>query len=495
MYAKLKNSWVIIIPCLILIAITTILIFTNIPWSDEGWVAASSANLVNKGILANTICVSQETFKINYPMYLELSQPPVYFLAQALVFKLFGIGLFQIRFLSLFWGIIGLIAIYLLLKKLIKDKLIIFISLILASTNLYYIRASSLARTDIMASSLSLVALAIFINLREKKFTFAVILSNIFICLSGLTHPVGVAGLVALIFLILYLDRSKVNLKIVLLALCPYIVGGISWGIYVIPNINEFIYQFGGHVSGAGFHSGGGNIFKRIIDEFVYRYFLFSYGIMPDNFTIFNILKLLLKISAVSFYFINFFIAAFIIKSKKLKLLWWILLIYISTMAIIISNKAAAYLVWTMPFFAIVVSLVFYKIKKKIFLKITYILFIILVIFVSCSGVFNIIRKNDYKDKYIADLKEFDENYYEGGLIYANTITCFYYGFDNNIIRDDIYLGYYTGVLPDYIAVESRYKGDFVNFENDLKKYISSMLNEKFEKIYKGKLYTFYKKR
>jgi len=343
---KLKNNWFYLIPVIILIIVSVLYIYACMPWSDEAWVADASTNLVKYGVLANTNSLDQNVFDIQLDN-LILDQPPLYFLSQAAVFDIFGISLFKIRFLSLFFGVVGLCALYYLLRKITDNKIIIFISLLLISINPYYVQSTSIARSDIMASALSLVAFALYINLREKNFILAILLSNVFVCLSGLTHPVGIAGLVALFFLAIYLDRKRINFKIILLGLSPYIIGGILWFIYIFPDFNLFFAKFGGHVTGAGEGSGEGNI---IVREFVYRYFLNSYGVLPDSYNIFSVSKLILKLSVIGFYFFNLIVGIFVFKEKRQKTIWWMLIIYFLTLTLIFTNKTASYLVWITPF-------------------------------------------------------------------------------------------------------------------------------------------------
>ena len=502
---KMNFKWYIIIPFLILIILSVSMIFTIMPWGDEAYVANESFNLLAKGYLTNTLGISNGSFD-NSVGTLSYSQVPLYFLAQALFFKMFGIGLFQIRFLSLLFGLLGLGAIYYILRKILKNNILIFFTLLLVSVNLYYVQSSSIARTDMMSSALSLIAFAVYLNLREKKFWLSILLSNIFICLSGLTHPVGIAGFFSLIFLILYLDQKKVNYKIVLIALIPYLLGGISWGLYIFRNLSIFTTQFGGRIKDPG----EGNILTSIYGEFLYRYFLNSYGILPESFTLFNILKLVMKLLVIAFYFVNFILGAFLLKEKKTKAIWWILLIYFLVLMIIFWNKSAVYLVWINPLFLIILAFNYQIINKKKFFKIIYILFFVLIIFVSGMGVINIVQRNDYKNAYIADLDEFNNNYYKGGLIYGHSTIAFYYDFNDKILRDDSGLGYDTGVLADYIAVDTRYKilyssSDDTNFKSykeaksyypkEIRDYVNKTLNEKYIKLFEGKEFTFYKKK
>ena len=82
---------------------TLALAFTERPQSDEAIYANPGYNLLDSGKMGITL----------YPLpdFLPLStaqrtyiQPPLYFVATAALFRIVGFGLFQVRFLSIFFG-------------------------------------------------------------------------------------------------------------------------------------------------------------------------------------------------------------------------------------------------------------------------------------------------------------------------------------------------------------------------------------------------------
>jgi len=480
---KIINIFIIFIPLIIFLIIGTGLVLTNKPWTDESFLASSAVNLVREGHMANT----------NYISLGDLGPPmvnPLYFFNQALVVKIFGASLFMMRFSSLFWGLVALVAIIFLLKKITDNKIIIFLSLLLVSTDIFFLKSSSSARMDMMSASFSLIALAFYFNLREKRFKIAVLLSNLFIGLSILTHVIGILSLFALIFLVIYLDRKKINLKVVLIAIAPYLACGLFWGIYIFKNVDSFVNQFY-QIFKPGINKET-NLLKLIYNEFSDRY-LNAYGLSNERSSVFSIIKLPIII----FYFICFVVSPIIVKEKSKKIFWWILLFYFLGLTFIPIHKSEAYLCWITPFFIINASLIFCKFNGKRILKSVFIFCFIAILLISISRSIYSIKNNDYQNIYISDLKTFNEKYYDGGKIYGPGEITFYYGFNDNIIQDDDTIGFYTKILPEYIATNSRYESNFEEYKTlnfKIYNHIRETLDKKFVKVFEGNYFTFYKK-
>ena len=477
--SRIKDIFIIIIPLIIFIILGTSLIFTNKPATDESWLASSAVNLVREGHMRNT----------NYITFGDWGPPffgPLHFFNEILVIKIFGAGLFTIRFLSLFWGLTGLVAIIFLLKKITDNKIIIALSLLLFSTDIFFLKSSSIARPDIMSATLSLIALAIYLNLREKNFILAVFLSNLFIFLSGMTHLNGILGFFALVFSIIYLDRKKINMRVILTAMIPYFAGGLLWGIFLLKNIDQVVSQFQ-KIINLPFVKNT-NLLTIIHDGFVYKY-LYGYGLSPLRSSIFSIIKLPIII----FYFINFAVSSIVVKNKYKKIFWWILLIYFIGLTFTSLSQSDFYLCWITPLFIINTSLIFCKFNKKRILKNIFIFCFIAILVISVSRTIYSINRNDYQNKYISDLEEFNKNYYDGGKIYGPGEITFFYGFNDNIIQDDETLGFHTGIVPEYIISNNISFEEYKTVNPKIYKHIRDTLDKKFIKVFEGNYFKFYK--
>jgi len=270
----LTAKWIILIPFCLYLILSIGRVLTNMPWCDESWFASSAVNLVRDGFMGNTNYIGVGTpweTLVKYTYW----QPPVYFLTEVLTFKLFGIGIAQVRSISVFWGFMGLIAVYYLAKEVFSNnQKLIFLSLLLIGTANFY---ASDGRMDMMAATLSLIGFTLYINLRERNFNLSVLLGNVFVCLSGLTHPNGILGLLVLLFLIIYLDKNKITFKSIMMGLIPYILGAVGWGLYIFQDLEAFKSQFLANVLRPGdkdYVTGfkWGAIYSEIINRYLYSF-------------------------------------------------------------------------------------------------------------------------------------------------------------------------------------------------------------------------------
>ena len=83
-------------------------------------------------------------------------------------------------------------------------------------------------------------------------------------------------------------------------------------------------------------------------------------------------------------------------------------------------------------------------------------------------------------------------------LIIGNSELGFHFGFFNNVI-DDSTLGYYSGKRPDFIVVDANGYGEafkgYSSQDPGLDRFVRKTLNEDFQRIYTGAVYTIYRRR
>lgn len=482
--AIINNKWIILVPFVLYLILAIGIACTRMPWCDEAWFASSAVNLVRNGFMGCTNLVYSQSLD-QYTYW----QPPLYFLTEALTFKIFGVGLFQVRFISVFFGLIGLIAIYYMAKELFdNDRKLVLLSTMLVGTDLFYLIGASDGRMDMMAASLSLIGFSLYITLRKKHLHWAFFLSNLFICLSGLTHPNGLLGLLVLIFLIVYLDRERITLRTVMIGLVPYTLGAIGWGAYIFQDVAAFKAQFFGNVIRSDTLK-----WTAVSHELVNRY-LYSYGLSPWKS---NILELT-KIPLLIFFILGFVFAPFILKEKRFRLIWGMLAIYFLGLMFIVGNKTGCYLVWITPLFILNLIALWSALRReRNFANKIFLLAFTYMILFSVAATPYFVASNPYQNLYLSDLNEFDNKYYTGGKIYGSGEITFFYDFDDGTIRDDAGMGYYTGIKPRYFVVEIRYESEFEKFKKDnheILAYINKNLQSEYSKIFEGKFYTFYER-
>ena len=103
---------------------------------------------------------------------------------------------------------------------------------------------------DMMAVSLGTAAIASYLLLRGSRPRIAILISHSLAAASIWTHPCGLLLAALLVVLILYLDRHRLRLGDLGLALVPYVLAAGLWSLYIAQAPADFISQFGGNVSG-----------------------------------------------------------------------------------------------------------------------------------------------------------------------------------------------------------------------------------------------------
>ena len=84
-------------------------------------------------------------------------------------------------------------------------------------------------RMDMMCASLGLLALALYIRLREN-FTLALFVASCVSAVNLFTHPNAIFGMIALAVIVLYFDRNRITIRALLLALLPVPLAGFAVG-------------------------------------------------------------------------------------------------------------------------------------------------------------------------------------------------------------------------------------------------------------------------
>jgi 4-amino-4-deoxy-L-arabinose transferase-like glycosyltransferase len=89
---------------------------TQRPWSDEAWFANASYNLATTGEMGTTVFGTREGLPgIEKRTYWVM---PLYLVLEAFWYKVFGFSLFTHRYLTVFFGLIGMISWFFIMKSL-----------------------------------------------------------------------------------------------------------------------------------------------------------------------------------------------------------------------------------------------------------------------------------------------------------------------------------------------------------------------------------------
>ncbi len=180
------------------------------------------------------------TVQINYEAFWE--KPPLFFWLQLLSVKLFGLNEFAMRFPNAIAGILSLIVIFRVGRRIIDEKFGLFWMLVYSGSILpfFYFKSGIIDPWFNLLTFLGIIHFSyyfIFQENKRKNLMFSAIFMGLAIITKG---PVAllVLILVFLVYLVMVKARINTNLKDVLLFIVLLILVGSSWFILQMMNGN-----------------------------------------------------------------------------------------------------------------------------------------------------------------------------------------------------------------------------------------------------------------
>ena len=232
-----RTIWMVSIALYLALATGTAL--TRQPYGDEGELASPAYNLVHRGHLEVT------QWEIARQSHKAYWMPPVFFFAQAGWQLVVGFGVIQSRLGTVLWGLILLLSVGYIVKKVTNDTILAALIGFALGADYTYIQHAGIARCEIMSAALAILASAVYLWLRSRSLAVAVLASHTLMTLSGLTHPIdGMMWMPCLLGLQLWLDGRRLRWRDYALGALPYFVGATAWGMYILQDVPEFRRQF-----------------------------------------------------------------------------------------------------------------------------------------------------------------------------------------------------------------------------------------------------------
>ncbi len=170
-------------------------------------------------------------------------QSPMYFPITAGWFRIVGVGVVQVRLLSILFGLLALVSWYWITRLLLGAATAGLIAMGLVSIDLFFVQGASFGRMDMVCGGFGSAALAAYIFLRERSLLLAMFWSHLFVTFAILTHPVGMLYWLGLLFLILRFDRRSLSVRIVLAGVAPAVTGAALWGLFILQDPKAFFEQ------------------------------------------------------------------------------------------------------------------------------------------------------------------------------------------------------------------------------------------------------------
>ena len=470
---------------------------THRPQIDEGMFASPAYNLANHGFFGTTVLEKEKATltRIDQRTYWVM---PLFLLNAAASFKALGFSLFTMRLVSVFWGLVLILAIYLIALRLSGDRVVALFTLAIASCDYMVSVTASSARMDMMSAALGFAAIALYLTLRERNFLFAVLLSQCLIVLDGLTHPNAILAFAGLLFLTIFLDRTRLNLRILLTAAVPYLIGGSAFGLWVLQDAEAFKVQFIDNAMMGGRMSVLSSPVSNIVREFTERYpHAFGLGGHSSG----HSGPIYLKAVMLSGYVAGLagvMLIAELRRNRNYRTLLIIVAAFFVILAFLDGQKQTTYLIQIVPLYIVLLAgVIGWFWQNKLVPRFVLLGFLGVFIALPTGGMLLKIRQNTFGNFYQPMITYLKQNTGQSDAVMGGADLAFGLGFESNLIADGRF-GYYTGKRPRYIVTDSAVDLSWREsklFFPEFYEYFPRLLSDEYRVAYENEAYKVYERK
>jgi 4-amino-4-deoxy-L-arabinose transferase-like glycosyltransferase len=471
----------LVIPAILAVylALALTMTLTKRPWVDEAWFSIPAMNLLAHGTMATTNVETAGTWLAGLDQYTYWITP-LHFLTQAGWYSLFGFSVFSLRALSIVWGLIALLSLFVIVDRLTGRRQVAFVALALAATDYLLVRAASDGRMDMMNAALGFAALASYVGLRTRRLVWAVAISHCCAAASLLTHPNGVMPIAALSVLTLFLDRAHLQGRHVVVAAVPYVVGLSAWGAYILQAPQLFLTQFGGNAAGQPW-DGLGSWFTSIWNTYAAAYGLQAHWAGPAVHL--RALVLLAYLAGV----IGVLATRALRRDRGTQALLLLLGTEFVLMSLMRRASAHDYLVHVVPLYAALLAVWIVSLWERVpVMKPVLASATAGLMLLQVGGVGLRAYVNHYDRQYRPLVEFLRSEVRPDDLIIGSAELGFGLGFTKQIL-DDTRIGFHSGRHPEYIVVDSRYQSWIAGYlasEPEVQAYVRTLLARQYEQVY-----------
>ena len=467
---------------------------TRRPWTDEAMFADPALTLITKGYLGCPV----EEFAITWPNIARHTYMmfPLNLVVLAGWFKIAGFGLMQQRVLSMLWTALLLFSLYRLLLFLLRDKSTALVSVALVAVDYQIMVAGSFGRYDPMVAALGFGSYVLYLTLRERNLTLALLLANTSVMLCGTTHPNGLLYFVGLWVLALSLDRRRIGPRQLALCAIPYLAGAAVWAAYLMRDPASAMAQL------------RNNSYSRVAIlepvQALKREILLRYGpgfgltsqhsAGHGKYVQLKVVPLLAYLVGV----IGCFSASKIRRHPGCRILLLLTTVHVLYLTFFEGIKFPFYLVHIDPLYAILLGIFAVWLWRAGRLpKWAVAAALSCVAAVEIGGILLRVRIDTYGVQYAPAVEYVKRHATADGLVLASCDFGFGYGFESNF-RDDPLLGYDSGRVPSYIVWDvDAYQDEFdknAATKPAAHRYVSELLRQ-YDVVFHNIGYTIYQRR
>lgn len=496
-FIQFNSHYAILLAAVVFFVVASGSSLTNRPQIDEGLFASPAFNLAEHGFFGTTILETEHSplTRITERTYWVM---PIFLLESAASFKILGFSLYNMRLVSILAGILLIIADYFIALKLSGNDKIAALSAILIGCDYTILDAASQARPDMLCAAFGFSGMAIFLVWREKNFSVAVLLSQAFVVLAGLTHPNGIMYFFALVFVTLFFDFKQFRFKHFGIALIPYLIGGAAFGLFVLQDVEAFKDQFINNALMGGRMNGFSSPFSGIIREFTERY-PHAFGLQENSSGHSGpiYLKSLILIGY-ALGVLGVLLTKELRQNRNYRALLFLTTIYFGWMAVMDGQKQTYYIIHILPFYLMLLAIWTNSLWRKNFLPRPLIaLGLSGLLLLGAGGMAMRIKQNTYGNFYKPMIAFLKENSTENDLIMGGAELGFGLEFPNNLVSDGGF-GYATGKRPKFIVYDSSVENSLQNskvFFPEFYEYFPKLLREEYKIAYENAAFKVYERR
>jgi len=472
---------------------------TKAPWSDEAWFAQASLNLATKGEMTTPVLETVGTkFKgMERHTYWVM---PLHLVTLAGWFKIFGFSLFSMRVLSILFAFVALFAWYKIVKSLMGDQKIALLTFGLLACDYIFVQGAAFGRMDMMSHALGAAGLAIYLSLRERNFSRAVLAGQSLIATCGLTHPNGgVTFFLGLLFLTVYFDRSRLRWRHLGLALIPYVVGAVGWGTYILNAPADFVAQFTANASMGGRMSSLTSPLNAIKNEITLRY-LTAFGLGGHSIT-----------SSGPIWIKCFILLAYIVAlagclsvrsirtHKGARALLLLTGIFFVILTFFDGQKLSLYLIHIVPLYTALVAIwLSWCYSKRFVPTALFALAVCGLLAIQLGATLYRMKLNLYENSYLPAVNYLQAHSNENTVVMGSAVLGFGLGYER--VVDDVRLGFNSGRRPDFFVINDTYEATIRHYcaggeGAELAQHVNNLLTREYELVYDQNFYQIYARR
>lgn len=455
------------------------------PWNDEGAMASPAYDLLTHGHTGTRSWSEGLWPGIHTHTYYIM---PAHFLALAAWFRIFGVGLFQMRVFSLLWGLVALVTCYILARRLTLSEGWALVAMAITACDYMVLSASSFGRMDMMSAALGLSSIAVYLSLRKRRLATALITASALNAAAVFTHPIAMAHFFGLIFVVLYFDRKSLSLRLIALAAVPFVAATALWGLYALQSPADFMAQFKGNANYSGRLAKMASPVAAVKSELRDRY-LTAYGLgthSPGHNG-----PIYLKALALAAYLLGLigcFTMGAIRHNRFYRVVLVLIPIYFFVMALVDGTKGTYYLVHITPLFALALT-IFCCEAARFRPRLLPVLAMVLVgtAVVQGGGILYKAHGDTYRNRYEPAVDFLKRNTSAHDLIAGSAAMTFDFGFDGTRLVDDVRMGLYGEPKPDFFVMDEIYAGQIEGWKHvnpPLAKYVEGVLHREYTPVY-----------